>query len=123
MKNEELRKYMEKTEKVWQDKKHIMGLPISFTEYSLSQDRIFVKKGILFESKNETLLYRIKDLTVSRNIWQKLMNVGTICIRTLDANMPVIKLVNIKHADAVKEMLHDYVETAKTKATFEQIIG
>lgn len=121
--NSELDKYAAKTEKVWRDKKHIFGLPISFTEYSLSKDRIFIKRGVLFEHKNETLLYRVKDLTIQRNIWQKLMGVSTIIVKTLDSSTPVIVLKNIKRADAVKEMLHDYVERAKEKATFEQIIG
>lgn len=123
MSNEELNKYKQKTEKIWKDKKHIFGLPISFTEYSLSKDRLFIKTGILMERKNEMLLYRVKDFTITRNFWQRMMGVATITVRSLDASTPVLILKNIKNADAVKEMLHDYVENAKKNATFEQIIG
>ena len=121
--NEELDKYSQETEKIWREKKRIFGLPISFTEYSLSKDRLFIKKGILFENRNEMLLYRIKDLTITRSFWQRLFGVATLTVKSLDASTPVVLLKNITRVEAVKEMLHDYVENAKKNATFEQIIG
>lgn len=123
MKNEELNKYSEKAEKIWKDLKHICGLPLSFTSYSMSCDRLFIKKGLLFEHENELLLYRIKDLTVKRTFWQKICGVGTVVVTSLDTSTPVLYLINIKKPNAVKEMLHDYTEKAKQGATIEQILG
>ena len=36
-----------KIEYLWQDRKRHLGLPISFTKYSLSEDRLFVTEGFL----------------------------------------------------------------------------
>ena len=43
---------------LWQDRKRILGLPISFTKYSMSEDRIFYKVGLLNTRFEEILLYR-----------------------------------------------------------------
>ena len=36
-----------KIEYLWQDRKRHLGLPLSFTKYSLSEDRLFVTEGFL----------------------------------------------------------------------------
>jgi uncharacterized membrane protein YdbT with pleckstrin-like domain len=121
--NEILNQYDVKIEKVWKDKKRYFGAPISFTEYSLSEDRIFVKIGLLNDRHQETLLYRIKDISVQKNFFQQLFGVGTVVLQTLDASSPYISLKSIKRPEAVKEMIHDYVERAKKGASIEQILG
>ena len=42
--------------KLWSDKKRILGMPISFTTYSLSDDRLFVDKGLVRLQSDEILL-------------------------------------------------------------------
>ena len=34
-------------EMIWQDRKRFLGMPITFTKYSMSEDRLFIKKGFL----------------------------------------------------------------------------
>ena len=46
---------------IWQDKKRILGLPLSFTKYSFSENRLFVEKGFIKSTKDELLMYRILD--------------------------------------------------------------
>ena len=31
---------------VWKDRKRICGLPITFTKYSMSEDRLFLETGL-----------------------------------------------------------------------------
>ena len=35
---------------LWKDRKRILGMPITFTVYSLSEDRLFIK---IFEKKED----------------------------------------------------------------------
>ena len=47
---------------LWKDRKRILGLPITFTRYRLSEDRIFRETGLLNLKEEEVLLYRVRDL-------------------------------------------------------------
>ena len=123
MKNTILDQYNGKTEKIWEDKKHYFGLPVSFTWYSMGKDRLFIKSGLIVDRRQETLLYRVKDISVKRGLIQKLFGVGTIVIETLDASSRYLFITSVKNPEAVKEMIHDYVEQAKKNASIEQILG
>ena len=48
---------------IWQDRKRILGLPLTFTQYALSEDRVFVQTGLLNTRFEEALLYRIQDIS------------------------------------------------------------
>ena len=47
---------------LWKDRKRHLGLPLSFTRYSLSDDRLFVSEGFLNIKDDEVLLYRVRDI-------------------------------------------------------------
>ena len=50
---------------IWKDRKrNALGLPWTFTKYSLSEDRLFVESGLLKTVENEVRLYRILDLSL-----------------------------------------------------------
>ena len=53
---------MSVVEILWKDRKRYLGLPLSFTRYRLSEDRIFCEKGFFSIHEEEILLYRIRDL-------------------------------------------------------------
>ena len=56
------------SEILWSDRKRIWcGLPWTFTVYSMSEDRLFVKKGLFSLREDEVRLYRIKDLALQRS--------------------------------------------------------
>lgn len=98
---------------LWRDKKRFMGLPISFTSYALSDDRLFEDRGLLISRHNEILLYRVRDISVSVSLWQRLFGVGTVRIYSADSSSSVLSLINIKEPLAVKELIHCYVEKVK----------
>ena len=98
---------------VWTDKKRILGMPISFTRYMLSRDRIFIKSGFFTTNVEEILLYRVRDLTFRQTLWQKIFGVGSVIIQSTDKTNPECELKNIKTAFEVKEMLHASVEEMK----------
>lgn len=59
-------------EKIWSDRKRIMGLPISFTKYSLSEDRLFTDKGFLNSVEDQLQLYMIRDISLKRGFFSKI---------------------------------------------------
>ena len=100
---------------IWKDRKRWLGMPLSFTRYSLSEDRLFLSVGFLSIKDDEVLLYRIRDITTSRTLWQRLFGVGTVTVVSSDKTMPTLQLKNIKRPMAVKELLHKQVEEMKIR--------
>ena len=102
-------------EYLWKDRKRYFGLPLSFTRYALSDDRLFVSVGFLNIKDDEVLLYRVRDIDTTRSLWQRLFGVGTVTVMSSDKTQPVLVLKNIKDPVFVKELLHKQVEEMKIK--------
>ena len=100
---------------IWKDRKRYFGMPISFTRYALSEDRLFLSQGFLNIKDDEILLYRVRDIDTSRNLWQRLFGVGTVIVISSDKSMPNLILKNIKNPVDVKELIHEQVEEMKIR--------
>jgi len=99
----------------WKDRKRILGLPITFTRYRLSEDRLFCEKGFFNIQQDEVLLYRVRDLELNLKLTQRIFGVGTVCVISSDKSVPHLDLVNVKNPREVKELIHRSVEEAKDK--------
>ena len=102
-------------ELIWKDRKRYLGMPLSFTRYALSEDRLFLSVGFLSIKDDEILLYRVRDITTSRSLWQRLFGVGTVTVVSSDKTMPTLQMKNIRNPVAVKELLHNQVEEMKIR--------
>ena len=106
---------MKRLNLIWHDRKRFLGMPITFTRYGLSKGRLFLSVGLLSVRDDEVLLYRVRDLTVKRSLWQRLFGVGTVIVKSSDKTTPTLILKNIKDPMMVKELLYQHVEEAKDK--------
>ena len=104
-----------KSDYIWTDRKRFLGMPLSFTRYAMSDDRLFVSVGFLSIKDEEILLYRIRDITTSRSLWQRIFGVGSITVVSSDKTQPTLVLKNIKSPMQTKEILHEQVEEMKIK--------
>ena len=102
-------------ESLWKDRKRYFGLPLSFTRYALSEDRLFLSVGFLSIKDDEILLYRVRDIDTERTLWQRLFGVGTVTVVSSDKTMPSLVLKNVKDPLFVKELIHKQVEEAKIR--------
>ena len=100
---------------LWRDRKRYLGMPLSFTRYAMSEDRLFLSVGFLNIKDEEILLYRVRDISSTRSLGQRLFGVGTITIASSDKTMPTLVLKNIKNPLEVKELLHTQVEEIKMR--------
>jgi len=100
-------------EPLWKDRKRYLGLPLSFTKYSMTDDRLFVETGLFNIHEEEILLYRVRDICLHLSFWQRLFKVGSVVIQTSDKSAPQIELRNIAHPREVKEQIHRQVEAMK----------
>ena len=102
-------------EYLWKDRKRYFGLPLSFTRYAISDDRLYQSVGFLNIKDEEILLYRIRDISCSRSLGQRIFGVGSVTVSSSDKTMPTLVLKNIKNPLEVKELLHKQVEEMKIR--------
>ena len=101
---------MSEIKTLWNDRKRHFGLPLSFTRYRLSEDRIFCEKGLLNLHEEEVLLYRVRDLELRMSLGQRIFGVGSVIVHSSDKTMPTLELKNIKIPREVKELVFRQVE-------------
>ena len=82
---------MESIQYIWKDRKRILGMPITFTRYRLSEDRLFCEKGFLNIKQDEVLLYRVRDLQLNMSLGQRLTWTGVIVNKAPSAWSPPIR--------------------------------
>lgn len=104
---------MENINYLWSDRRRRLGLPLSFTRYALSDDRLFWETGLLSTQCEEILLYRVRDISLKITLGQRIFGVGTVTILSSDKSMPVLELKNVKNPRACKEQIHQAVEEMK----------
>ena len=107
---------MENQKIIWKDRKRtLFGLPLSFTKYSLEEDRLFIETGFFNSVENEVRLYRIMDLQLSRTLGQKMFGLGTIKVKSAVKTLGDFEIKNIKNSKEVKEQLSKLVEEMRDR--------
>lgn len=110
----------DKDKVIWKDRKHFMWFPFSFTKYKVQNDRLYKDTGLFTTISDETMLYRIVDITMVRTLAQKIFGTGTLLLATRVNREEIIKLENIKRPKEVKDMLSELVEKERLE---KNIIG
>ena len=100
---------------LWQDTKRILGMPLSVTGYAVSEDRLFLRSGLLTIRDEEILLYRVRDISLKRSAFQRMLGVGTITVSSSDRSMPTLVIQNVKNPMQTKELIHSLVEEMKMR--------
>lgn len=100
----------------WQDRKRtLFGLPLSFTTYKVTDEKLIIKSGFLSTKEEEVRLYRIMDVTLNRKLRERIWKLGTIHIVSADKSTPEFDIKRIKNSKEVKELLSDMVEAERVK--------
>ena len=105
----------ENAEILWNDRKHHLWFPLSFTSYYIEDDRLMIKKGLLSTTLDETLLYRIIDISFQQTLAGKIFGTGNVILKTkADASHEIV-LENIAKPLEVRKMLSKLVEESRDK--------
>ena len=107
---------MKKENLVWHDRKRIWcGLPWTFTQYGLSEDRLFVEHGFFNVKGYEVRLYRVLNVNISRSLIQRLFGLGTVHLDSTDRDLNCFDIVNIKNSENVKELISESIEKERLR--------
>ena len=100
----------EVTANIWEDRKHHLWFPLSFTKYTLTEERLFIQTGLFTTVEDEVRLYRILDVKLTRTLGQKIFGVGSIHVCSADKSMADFEITSVKNSADVKEKLSELVE-------------
>ena len=79
---------MAKMTYVWKDRKRtFLGLPLSFTVYKLTEEKLMIETGCFSKKEEEIRLYRIMDMTLNRPFGQRLF---PLCATTRWAEVAIL---------------------------------
>ena len=95
------------------DRKHWAWFPFSFTVYAVDQERLHITRGFFSKVYDETLLYRISDITLRRSFGQRIFGTGTIILHTIVDHDNMIELKNIKHSVETRKLLSRLIEESR----------
>ena len=101
---------------VWRDKKRtLFGLPLSFTTYYLSKEKLIIETGFFSKNEEEIRLYRIIDIGLKRTFGERIFGLGSIHVCSTDKSCPEITIKRIRKSKYVKDLLSDLIETERNK--------
>lgn len=105
---------MEKNDILWTDKKRpFFGLPLSFTRYTLTKDKLIITVQFLYLHEEEIRLYRIMDVTLKQSLLQRVFGVGTIHCCSVDVSSPEFDISSVKMPRKVRDILSEAVDTQR----------
>lgn len=88
-------------------------LQTKFTTYTITDETITNRTGILSRTTNETELYRVKDIKLDEPILLRLFGLSTITLITSDKNTPTIILYAVKEGESLRKKIRLVVEARR----------
>ena len=100
---------------LWTDKKRILGLPWSFTRYTLTEDALTVTRGLLTVHESQLLLFRVRDISRRQTLGQRMFGVGTVILDSSDADTPHLHIEKVKDHQRVMRLITQQVDRERQR--------
>ncbi|MDE5819404.1 MAG: PH domain-containing protein [Lachnospiraceae bacterium] len=92
-----------------------LGLPFTFTKYTIKEDMITVNSGLLRTEENDCYMYKVQDVKHTATLAEKMFGLGTVICFTGDTTDPQLQITHIKNSKAVKDFILQASEEARMK--------
>ena len=93
----------------------VLGLPFTFTVYTVKEDLITVQKGFLNKKENDCYMYKVQDVELLRSLGERIFGLGTVKCYTGDTTDPELYLTHIRNAKEIKDFILEVSEKARQK--------
>ena len=92
-----------------------LGLPFTFTVYTIKDDVITVNTGFFNKMENDCYMYKVQDVQHSATLFERICGLGTVVCFTGDTTHPKLVLQHIKRSRDIKNYILDASEKARMK--------
>jgi hypothetical protein len=102
---------------IWKDRKRtFLGLPLSFTVYTLTEDKLYTRIGLFSLKEDEVELYRVIDKSKKKSLGERIFGCGTIILDVQkDKDTPVKILKGVKNVDKVYDLIDEQININRDK--------
>lgn len=92
-----------------------LGLPFTFTKYTVQEDMITINSGFLRSVENDCYMYKVQDVVLTATLFEKMVKLGTITCYTGDTTHPLLVLKHIRNAREIKDFILEQSEEARRR--------
>ncbi len=92
-----------------------LGLPFTFTKYTVKEDMITITSGLLKTVENDCYMYKVQDVQHTASLVEKLFKLGTVICFTGDTTHPKLVLEHIRNSRVIKDFILKESEEARLR--------
>ena len=92
------------------------------TRYRLTTQRLFVERGILSRTLDQTELVRVDDVRMQQSFVNRIFNIGTVAMMTTDVTDRSLTIAGIKDPVRVAELVRQQMRTMRGKSVFVETL-
>jgi len=89
--------------------------------FTLTTERLRLKKGVLNQVFDEVELYRVKDVTLTRSAVQRMYGLGTVTLQTSDHGQETICIDSVRKSEELREQLRQQVEIIRDRKRVREV--
>ena len=89
--------------------------------FTLTTERLRLKKGVLNQVFDEVELYRVKDVTLTRSAVQRMFGLGTVTMQTSDQGQETICIDSVRSSEELREQLRKQVEIIRDRKRVREV--
>lgn len=98
-------------------------LVLKTTAYHVTSQRLEYTRGILHRRRDQLELVRIRDLTASRTLVERLLGIGTVILETVDRSHPIFRIEAQPDVYALSDWLHQLNAAERTRLNYREFEG
>ncbi len=91
------------------------GLPWTFTRYTVGEEVINIKAGLLKTVEDDCYMYKVTDVKLETSLLERIFKLGTVVCYTSDTTHQLLRLVHIRNARAIKDFILEQSEAQRMK--------
>ena len=101
----------------YQEKKRwlFLGLPFTFTKYTIGEEVITIRSGLLNTRENDCYMYKVQDVELEVSFIERICGLGTVVCYTGDTTHPTLRIEHIKNSKDIKNYILKESEEARRK--------
>lgn len=92
-----------------------LGLPLSFTVYTIKEDTINIKQGLIKTVEDDVYMYKIQDVKLTKTLFERIFGLGTLICYSGDVTEPKLELKHIKNSGMIKDFIRKKSEEERRK--------
>lgn len=99
------------------EKKRILffGLPWTFTKYTIGEEIINIKAGLLKTIEDDCYMYKVTDVKLETSFMERIFKLGTVVCYTGDVTHQTLRLIHIRNARTIKDFILEQSEKQRMK--------